>query len=200
MKFKWERPAISWKAFAMLVGGAAILAFGIYNIHDQSGVTEGGVLGLLLLLEHWFPISPAISSIVLNGICYLIGFSCLGQGFIWRSILATGGFALAYGILEQFPPLLPSLAARPLAAALSGGCFVGIGVGLSVRAGGASSGDDALALSVSKLTGCKVSRVYFVSDFTVLLLSLSYIPLKRIAFSLLTVMLSYFIIDQFCKK
>ncbi len=25
-----------------------ILAFGLYNIHSQSGVTEGGILGLIL--------------------------------------------------------------------------------------------------------------------------------------------------------
>ena len=45
----------------MLLSGSFILAFGLYNIHSQSGVTEGGVLGLILLLDHWFGLSPSIS-------------------------------------------------------------------------------------------------------------------------------------------
>ena len=52
-----------------LVGGAFILAFGMYNIHSQSGITEGGVLGALLLIEHWLPISPAVTSDILNAAC-----------------------------------------------------------------------------------------------------------------------------------
>ena len=35
-----------------------------------------------------------------------------------------------------------------------------------------------------------IERIYLVSDLTVLLLSLSYIPLRRIVYSLLTVVLS----------
>ena len=35
--------------YAMLVLGAAILAFGLYNVHSQSHITEGGVLGMTLL-------------------------------------------------------------------------------------------------------------------------------------------------------
>ena len=50
--------------------GSAIQAFGLYNVHAMSGVTEGGILGLTLLLDHWFHLSPAVSSIILNYICY----------------------------------------------------------------------------------------------------------------------------------
>ncbi len=184
----------------LLVGGSFILAFGLYNIHSQSGITEGGVLGALLLIEHWLPISSAVSSLVLNAACYGFGLRYLGKPFAICSVIATGSFTLFYGILEQFPPLLPDLSGQPLLAAILGGCFVGIGVGMAVRAGGASSGDDALAMAISKITGCKISRVYVISDFTVLILSLSYIPFQKIFFSLLTVTISSFLIDRFQRK
>lgn len=185
-------PLLPW-----LVGGSAILAFGLYNIHSQSGVTEGGVLGALLLIEHWLPISPAVSSVILNVFCYGFGLRHLGKRFGICSVIATGAFALFYALFELFPPLLPSLAEYPFAAAVLGGLFVGVGVGMAVRAGGASSGDDALAMAISKITGLKISRIYFFSDFLVLLLSLSYIPFGRIFFSLLTVTISSFIIERF---
>ena len=53
----------------------------------------------------------------------------------------------------------------------------------------------ALALVIHKLTGWKLSRAYLFTDLTVLLASLSYIPVRRIAFSLVTVTVSSLLID-----
>ena len=178
------------KNCAVALLGSAILAFGLYNIHSLSGVTEGGVLGLTLLLEHWFHLSPSITSLVMNALCYLLGWRLLGRNFILYSAIAGGGFALFYAIFEQFPPLWPQLAEMPLAAAGVGALFVGGGVGLSVLAGGAPGGDDALAMSLGHLTRLPLQWIYLASDLLVLLLSLSYIPLSRIAWSLLTVLIS----------
>ena len=61
---------------------SALQAFGMYNIHALSGVTEGGVLGATLLFDHWFGLSPAVSSFVLNIACYVLGWRTLGKSFI----------------------------------------------------------------------------------------------------------------------
>jgi len=165
-------------------------AFGIYNIHAVADVTEGGVLGATLLLYHWLGISPAISSFVLNTACFLLGLKVLGKTFIGYSFLAALGYSAGYSICEQFPPLWPGIAAHPLLAAIAGALFIGIGAGLTVRAGGATTGDDALAMSISHLAKIPIQNVYLISDLSVLMLSLSYIPFRRIAYSLLTVILS----------
>lgn len=83
----------------------------------------------------------------------------------------------------------------PLLAAVFGGLFVGVGVGLIVRTGGSSGGDDALALTIAHVTRCRLSRAYLVTDLTVLALSLTYIPAGRIAYSLVTVTVSSFLIE-----
>ena len=169
---------------------SALQAFGMYNIHALSGVTEGGIFGLVLLLHHWTGLSPAVSSFVLNGGCYLLGWKTLGREFIGYSLVATCGYSAGYGICEQFPPLFPEIAQMPLVAAIVGALFIGVGAGLCVRAGGATSGDDALAMSLSHLTKIPIQWLYLISDLLVLGLSLSYIPLRRIGYSLLTVVLS----------
>lgn len=181
---------LSVRGVLVSVFASAFLAFGLYNVHSLSGVTEGGVLGLTLLLEHWFSISPSVSGAVLNVLCYGLGWKLLGRKFLAYSFLSTAGFSLSYKLYEQFPPLFPEIANYPLLAALIGAIFVGVGAGLCVRVGGAPGGDDALAMSVSHVTGWSIERVYLLSDLIVLLLSLSYIPVKRIGFSLLTVILS----------
>ncbi|MBR3954508.1 MAG: YitT family protein [Clostridia bacterium] len=162
----------------------------MYNIHSVSGVTEGGILGLTLLGDHWLHLSPAVSGFILNAICYFIGWRTLGKDFIGYSAIAGGGFSVFYAIFEQFPVVYPQIAGYPLTAALVGALFVGIGAGLCVRAGGAPCGDDALAMALSAKFKIKIQWVYLASDLLTLLLSLSYIPVRRIAYSLLTVVLS----------
>lgn len=169
---------------------SAMLAFGLYNIHSLSDVTEGGILGLTLLLEHWFDISPSVSGMILNLLCYLMGWKFLGRKFIIYSIAAATGFSVFYRIFEQFGPLFPQIAERPLAAAVLGAIFVGISAGICVRIGGAPGGDDALAMSIARITHLDIRWVYLMCDLIVLVLSLSYIPVQRIAYSFLTVLLS----------
>ena len=169
---------------------SALQAFGMYNIHALSGVTEGGIFGLILLLDHWLGLSPAITSLILNAACYLLGWRTLGRDFIGYSLIAACGYSSAYAVCELFPPLWPQIAGMPLTASVAGALFIGIGAGLCVRAGGATSGDDALAMSLSHLTHVPIQWLYLISDLTVLGLSLTYIPLRRIAYSLLTVILS----------
>ena len=170
--------------------GAAIQAVGVCNIHAYSGVTEGGVLGATLLIQHWMHISPAVSSLVLNAACYLLGWHTLGREFIWYSILAGGGFSLFYAICEPFAPLWPALMTSPMLCAVIGAVFVGVGAGLSVRAGGAPGGDDALAMSLSRILKRDIQWVYLFSDLVVLALSATYIPWQKLGYSLLTVLLS----------
>ena len=181
---------ITLKKCAITLLGSFILAFGLYHVHSISGVTEGGVLGATLLLEHWTGISPALTGGIMNVLCYVLGWKLLGKEFIAYSALATVGFSGMYKICEQFPHLWPGLADMPLVAARVGALFVGVGAGLCVRVGGAPSGDDALAMSISHAAGWKIQWVYLLSDLIVLVMSLSYIPVRRIGYSLFTVLLS----------
>ena len=96
------------KVLLSILGGG-VLAFGLYHIHSISGVTEGGALGLTLLLNHWFHISPAWSALFINFCCYAIGFRTLGCSFLLWSALSAGSFSLFYGIFEHFPRLWPGV-------------------------------------------------------------------------------------------
>ena len=178
------------KNVVLNIAGSAILAFGLYNIHSLSGVTEGGILGMTLLLQHWLHLSPAVSGFIMNAVCYLIGWRLLGHSFIAYSIIAGGSFSLFYAICELFPPVMPWIAEMPLLAAVLGALFVGVGAGLCVRAGGAPSGDDALAMSICQKFRWDIRWAYLLSDLIVLGLSLTYLDIGRIGLSLLTVVLS----------
>lgn len=188
MRSIWKEIKLS--SVLLLLAGSALLAFGLYNVHSISNVTEGGILGLTLLLEHWFGISPSFSGFLLTALCYFLGWKILGKRFLVFSFISAIGFSVFYGIFEQFDPLFPQIGEMPFLAAVVGALFVGISVGICVRVGGAPTGDDALAMSLSSVLPVDIQWIYLDSDLVVLFISLSYIPLNKILYSLLTVLLS----------
>ena len=190
------RPVEFVHRVALILLGSAIFTFGVHNIHEVVGITEGGVIGLVLFGDHWLGIPPSVVSPVLDAACYLLALRVLGRGFLGWSAVATVSVAGFYRIWEHLPNLLPDLSGTMILAAVLGGLFVGVGVGIVIRQGSSAGGDDALALTISRLTGWRVGRCYLFTDLTVLVLSLSYIEPVKIACSLVTVTVSSAVIDM----
>lgn len=177
------------KSILLIIIGATILSFGSYNFNYQNNVTEGGVLGLLLLLQHVFNISPSITSVVIDFSLFTIGSKFFGKKFLLYSILSTITFSSTYKIWEKIGFLVPSFTNNMLIASILAGIGVGVGVGLVVR-GGASGGDDVIALLGNKLLKLKVNHVYLATDAIVLLMSLVYLDIKQVFFSIIAVTIS----------
>lgn len=179
------------KSILLIIIGATILSFGSYNFNYQNNVTEGGVLGLLLLLQHVFNISPSITSVVIDFSLFTIGSKFFGKKFLLYSILSTITFSSTYKIWEKIGFLVPSFTNNMLIASILAGIGVGVGVGLVVRGGGgASGGDDVIALLGNKLLKLKVNHVYLATDAIVLLMSLVYLDIKQVFFSIIAVTIS----------
>lgn len=181
-------------ALFLCIAGGAVLSFGLFNVHSHCNITEGGILGLTLLLEHWLGISPGISGAVLNVLCYAFGIKVLGKSFIFYSLVSAVSFSGFYTLWELAGPFFSGLEKNMLLACLVGAVFVGIGAGLCVRAGGAPCGDDAFAMTMARLSGNNIRIFYLISDLAVLIFSASYLPLEGIVFSLVSVVLSGWII------
>lgn len=178
------------KSILLIMIGATILSFGSYNFNYQNNVTEGGVLGLLLLMQHVFNISPSITSVIIDFSLFAIGTKFFGKRFLLYSVLSTIAFSTTYKIWESVGFLIPSFTNNMLIASILAGIGVGVGVGLVVRGGGASGGDDVIALLGNKLLKLKVNHVYLVTDAIVLLMSLVYLDIKQVFFSIIAVTIS----------
>ncbi len=150
---------------------------------------------MILLLNHWLDISPAVLSLLLDVVCYAFAFRYVNKDFFVLSIISTISLAVFLKLWGMLNLQLFGLFSHPLIASLTGGIFIGIGVGIVIKNGGSCGGDDALALTISKAFNWRISRAYLSADTAVLLLSLSYIPVKLIAFSMLTVIVSSFLVD-----
>ena len=106
------------KRIAMILLGTAILSFGIHNIHRRTAITEGGVIGLVLLINHWLGVPASVASPLLDAASYALAFKFLGWDFLLSAGVASVSLAGFYRIWECLPPMLPDLTPWPLAAAL----------------------------------------------------------------------------------
>ena len=109
------------RRIAIIMLGTAILSFGIHNIHQRTAITEGGIIGLVLLINHWLGIPASVASPLLDAISYALAFKFLGWDFLLSAGIASISLAGFYRLWECFPPMLPDLTPWPLAAALLGG-------------------------------------------------------------------------------
>ncbi len=183
----------SLKDISLILIGSTILAFGVYNFYYLNSITEGGVLGIILLLKNIFGFDVSIAGAILDIALLIMGFKMFGKKFFVYSVGASVGFSVLYDIFETVGPLVPQMGM--FTSAVLGGLSVGIGCGIMMRVGCASGGDDALAMIISKVTSLKLSTVYLITDGVVLLLSVSYIPAVQLVYSIVAVLISGKTID-----
>lgn len=183
----------SLKDISLILIGSTILAFGVYNFYYLNSITEGGVLGIILLLKNIFGFDVSVAGAILDIALLIMGFKMFGKKFFVYSVGASVGFSVLYDIFETVGPLVPQMGM--FTSAVLGGLSVGIGCGIMMRVGCASGGDDALAMIISKVTSLKLSTVYLITDGVVLLLSVSYIPAVQLVYSIVAVLISGKTID-----
>ena len=83
------KEGLSWKMTVYILIGAAICTFGVHNIHQRSEITEGGIIGTMLLIEHWLGLSPSVITPILDISCYTLAFKYLHGRFIKISLIST---------------------------------------------------------------------------------------------------------------
>lgn len=187
---------MTWKCikkYLFIALGSSILSFGMYNFYYQCSITEGGVLGILLILKNVFSFDVSLTNIVLDGGMILLGLVYFGRTFFVNAIFGSAFFSIFYHLFESMGYLINI--DNTILAAVLGGLCVGIGTGIIIKVGGAAGGDDVFALVVSKITKKKIGLIYLLSDLSVLVLSLSYLNVGKMLMSVIAVVISGQIIN-----
>ncbi|HWO95794.1 MAG TPA: YitT family protein [Bacillus sp. (in: firmicutes)] len=179
----------------IIIFGSFILAAAFYHIHVQNNLAEGGFIGIALLVKQLFNISPSITTLLLDIPLILLGSQLLGKRLAIKTIIGATSFSCFYALMERYSPLEINLSQHLFIAAVTGGILVGFGLGLILRHGGATGGDDILSLIVSKLSRLSVGKVYFLFDGIVLAVSLIYLNWHEVAYTILSVAICAYMTD-----
>ncbi|WP_445671803.1 YitT family protein [Paenibacillus sp. FSL R5-0378] len=157
-----------WK-YVVVVLGAAFIACGFNLFLVPLHLLSGGVSGLSMLVNYFTPISLSVLYFVFNIPMLVAGWFQLGKRFIILSILSVVATTWLIAVVPE-----TSLVSDTLLAAVFGGVLVGIGAGISFRAGGSSGGFDIIGSIVTRYRDFPIGNI-LVSMNGVVILAAGYL-------------------------
>ena len=175
---------IAIKDLFIITIGCALYAFGLVYINIANELAEGGMTGISLLLRYWFQIDPALSTLLLNIPTILIGWKLLGNRSLIYTIYGTTMLSFFLYIWQRTSVAINIDNDLFIAGILAGLCG-GIGSGMIYRSGGTTGGSDILARILEKKKGISMGKTLLVFDVFILTLSLTYIDLPHMMYTLL---------------
>ncbi|AWB44989.1 hypothetical protein DCC85_12670 [Paenibacillus sp. CAA11] len=179
--------------------GTAVYAFGLLYFIIPNQLMEGGVTGITVLLKYAFGLSPSITTLVLNIPLFIVGWKMLGG----KQIIYTGiGIGSLTFFLWFFEVLIEKGWVQPfqtehdyILASLYAGITLGAGLGLVFRFGGTTGGSDIIARILNRKFGWSMGQVILTLDVVIIGISLFFIPLEKILYTLVAVYIASKVID-----
>ncbi|WP_338786372.1 YitT family protein [Metabacillus sp. FJAT-53654] len=177
---------------AMLLAGSFIYALGINYFAIPNKLSEGGIIGVTIVLYYLFQWSPGVVNLLLNGFLFALGYKLLDKKVILYTLLATIFSSFFLFVTEGWgDPLIGD----SLLAALFAGVFVGGGLGLVFRAGGSMGGTAILARLGQLYFGWSLSRTILIIDLIVIAGSTYVIGQEKAMYTLVAVFIGAKAID-----
>ena len=170
--------------FLMIALGTATYAFGFVNFNMVNHLAEGGVSGITLIFHALFKINPAYTQILLNIPLFILGVKIFGTRGMIYTIHGTVCLSIFIWLFQRMSMSI-DLAHDTLIAALLAGIFAGIGGGIVFRFGGTTGGGDIIGRYFEQKKGFALGQTLFVFDILVLTLSLSYIDIQHMMYTVI---------------
>ncbi|MQW23484.1 MULTISPECIES: YitT family protein [unclassified Lactococcus] len=179
-----KRISLHFRNFVIIALGTALYAFGFVEFNMANHLAEGGVAGISLMLHFLMNIDPSYTNMILNIPLLFIGYRFLGRRTFFYTIWGIVSLSIWMFWFQRIPFTL-NIHHDLLVAALLAGIFAGTGIGLVFRYGGTTGGADIIAKLIQIKKGVPVGKTFFIFDAIVLTLSLSYINLEQMMYTLI---------------
>lgn len=159
-----------FKAYALIVTGAFIIAAGYVLFITPHRIVPGGIYGISIVLHHTFGTPVGLMALAFNLPLTLIGIKVLGPRF---GVKTFTGFILTsvfMDVLTYFYGDAPLIPDDLLLSSLYGGAVIGIGVGFLFKAKATCGGTDVVAMMLGKWTGRPLGQLMMSVDASIVLL------------------------------
>jgi uncharacterized membrane-anchored protein YitT (DUF2179 family) len=170
------------KNYVLILLAILSAAMGIKGYLLSSNFIDGGVTGISMLLNDIFgwPLSILIPLINLPFI--ILGYFQLGVKFVIKTVIAIIGLSICLAFVDY-----PDVTKDSLLTALFGGFFIGLGIGLAIRAGAVLDGTEIAALLVSRnVSFLRVADVILLLNVVIFSAAAFFLGVDKASYSILT--------------
>ncbi|MBU9710246.1 YitT family protein [Evansella tamaricis] len=166
--------------YILLTIGSIIVAIGLELILAPNGLVDGGVTAIAIMSNAvWnFPIWAVF--LILNIPTLLFASKYMGKKFVIRTLYANIVTSIA---LAWMAPMLPITNSEVLIV-LYGGLFLGLGIGLVVKMGGAIDGTEMLGIWINKKYRVPFSTFLFGINAVILTIAAFVYSIEQAMFSI----------------
>jgi len=173
--------------FVIILAGVIITAFGLKGFLVPNNFFDGGITGISLMIHEFFHINLAYVIVAVNIPFVIISYFSINKGFAIKTLFAVTllGICLLY-------PGFPTITDDKLLISIFGGFFLGIGIGLTMRAGCAVDGIEVLALYTLRRSSFTISEIILGINIIIFSFAALHFGPKTALYSMLT----YFIASK----
>ena len=163
------------------IAGILFATFALKSFLVPNHFIDGGVTGISLFLHEVFHINIAAVIILTNLPFIIMGGIQVNKWFAIKSLVCISLFAIS---LLYIP--FPIVTNDNLLISIFGGFFLGLGIGLAMRAGFALDGIEVLALYTLKRTSFKISEIILGINVVIFILAAFHFQLSIALYAMLT--------------
>jgi len=153
--------------YAIITLGAAIFGLSITLFMLPYKIAPGGVSGVVVVLNYLYDWPPGLVMLCFNIPIFLAGVRVLGSGFGAKSIYGTIMISIFTDLTHETLELRMAID-DPILAPLFGGVVMGVGLGLIIKMGGATSGSGTIARIIARYTNFKHGTAILVINTTII--------------------------------
>lgn len=180
---------------AGVLAGNALLAYGVAAVYLPAGLAVGGATGVGLILHTLFGLDTAVSVFVLNLSLLVAGWACIGREFAINTAAGSLAYPVFLGLCQRLPDF-SLLETDRCAALVCGACFVGAGVGVTLRAGASTGGSDSLAMILHRTIRLPVAGVKMAADYGVMAMAFWMAGGRNLWFSVMALAIETFVMNR----
>ena len=172
----------------LILFGNACMAFAVNTLILEHGIICGGVSGLGSAAEHYFGIPVSLVVGILNIALFFLGLKAFGKEFAMSIIISTFAFPAFLEIFDRSP--FHGYLNDSLLAMVIGGCLVGLGIGVVIKANASTGGVDVLAQYIHKKFEIPVYIVLNVIDVLILAFQITYSDTTNVIYGIIMTFVS----------
>lgn len=166
------------KEYALLILGLLLYVLGWTVFLVPNNLVGGGVTGVASIIQYAThgAIKIGYTYFTVNIILLIVALFTLGKGFGGKTVVAIVLASLGLNLFQTWIPaeICQTLAVDngKLMSVIMGGILVGVGIGLTMSAGGSTGGTDIIALIVNKYRGISPGKMILGMDLVIICSSL----------------------------
>ena len=168
-------------SFGLIVLGTAFATFGLTKFVLPNELLDGGVVGMALLGHQVLGGAIGMWIALISFPFLILGYFKVGKGFTFKSALGICLFILFIGLVPT-----ESMTDERILAAIFGGCFIGAGVGITMRASAVLDGTEILALILNNKTPFAVGEIILIINVFIFTAAALLLDVEKALYSMLT--------------